>query len=363
MPPKGKNNVTVREIARRAGVSVSTVSRVMSGPEKSAPISEETRKRVMQVCEELKFLPDVHYGRLQTRRSHVVGLMIPRSRPDSPMPLFSDENIGQFMSALEEGLCARGYSILIQGVDEAYEKSGRAQVILRNNTADGLIVWDAFKHPSTVKDLNQENRPTVYVAFPYEGGKHFIVPDNRKGAYDMTRHLLALGHRRIVYFSGGMGELVDSLREQGYRGAMDEAGCEQFVYDGHYTVRGGRRCAQQVFEQHPDATAIFAANDLMAIGALDAARDKGLRVPQDLSVAGFDGSSHSEYAHPTLTTGRLPMAESGRLAATQIVRLIETRDTTEVVQMTLPIEIIARASTGPAPKRAAAPAKGGKAKG
>lgn len=358
MPPKGKNNVTVREIARLAGVSVSTVSRVMSGPEKSAPISEETRKRVMQVCEELRFLPDVHYSRLQERRSYVVALMIPRTRPDSPMPLFSDENIGRFMSALEEELCARGYSILIQGVDEAYEKSGRSQTILRNNTADGLIVWDAFKNPATVRDLNDELRPTIYVAFPYEDAKNFIVPDNRRGAYDMTRHLLALGHRRIAYLSGGMGELVDVQREEGYRAAMTEAGCDQFVYDGHYTVRGGRRCAQQVFEEHPEATAIFAANDLMAIGALDAAREKGLRVPQDFSVAGFDGSSHAEYATPGLTTGRLPMAETGRLAAQNLVRIVETKDI-DPVQMTLPIEIIARASTGPAPKKgtAAKPAK------
>ncbi len=349
MPPRGSNSITVRDIAARAGVSVSTVSRVLSGPEKSAPISEETRKRVIEICESLKFLPDVHYARLQERKSYIAALLIPRTRPDSPGPFFSDETIGLFMSTLEESLCDHDYSILIQGVDEDFEESGRQQVILRNNTADGLLIWDAFKNPQTLVDLKEENRPSICVAFPYETAGNYIVPDNRQGALDMTRHLLELGHRRIAYLSGGMGELVDDLREGGYRSAMKEAGLEPLEFVGNYTVRGGRRCAEEILANHPEVTAVFAANDMMALGALDVARSAGRRVPDDLSIAGFDGTTHSELAAPSLTTGRLPMAETGRLAAEHLLRMIEEKDP-EPVQLTLPIEIIPRASTGPAPK-------------
>ncbi len=349
MPPKGSNSITVRDIAARAGVSVSTVSRVLSGPEKAAPISEETQKRVREVCEELKFLPDIHYARLQERKSYIAALMVPRTRPDSPGPFFSDETIGLFLSTLEEALCDHGYSILIQGVDAEYEKSGRQSIILRNNSADGLLIWDAFKDPNTITELNREKRPSICVAFPYDTANNYIVPDNRQGALDMTNHLLGLGHRRIAYVSGGMGELVDSLREEGYRTAMKDADCEPLEFVGHYTVRGGRKCAEDILRDHKGVTAIFAANDMMAQGALEAARTAGRRVPEDLSVAGFDGSTHSELATPPLTTGRLPMAETGRLAAEHLLRMIG-EDRPEPVRLTLPIEIIPRASTGPAPK-------------
>jgi LacI family transcriptional regulator len=260
------------------------------------------------------------------------------------VPFFSDENIGLFMTTLENVLSEAGYSILIQGVTPEYESSGKAVRILRNNTADGLLIWDAFQDPDTINALNEEHRPAICVAFPYESAESFIVPDNEGGAFQMARHLLDLGHRKIAYFSGGMGELVDRHREDGCRKALAEAGVEPVVLTGYYTHSGGRECMEAILRDHPDITAIFAANDLMALGAMDVAMDAGKRVPEDLSIAGFDGSSHAMISRPRLTTGKLPMAEIGRLAGEHILRMAE-EDRPEPLSLTLPIEIIPGGST------------------
>ncbi|MEQ8819040.1 MAG: LacI family DNA-binding transcriptional regulator [Sumerlaeia bacterium] len=339
-----KRNVTVKEIAKRAGVSVSTVSRVMSGADTAIPISEQTRKKVMEVCEELKFLPDVNYLRLKERRSYSIGFLIPRMNPEKGIPFQFDENVGLFLSAFEHHLSLNRFGILIQGVDAEYIKGLEHLRILRNNTVDGMVVWDAFSSPAPVHELNQEIRPFICVAFPYEGAKNFIIPDNFQGAYDLASHLISLGHKEIAYVSGGMGELVDRLREDGFRRALNEHGLTIRVYDGHYTFKGGYSCAEQIMADNANITAILAANDLMAIGAMEYARLAGISMPQDLAIAGFDGSSHSSVVLPRLTTGRLPWEEMGRLAAEHLVNMIENEDK-DPVQLTLPIEIITREST------------------
>ncbi|MEO8377463.1 MAG: LacI family DNA-binding transcriptional regulator [Candidatus Sumerlaeota bacterium] len=340
-----KNNVTVKEIAKRAGVSVSTVSRVLSGADTMIPISEKTRKRVLNVCEEMQFLPDVNHGRLQTRRSHTVALLVRRYSTAMPDQFIFDEAIGRFLSTLETELGKSGYMISIQGVDDDYEKSREYLKILRNNTADGLVVWGAFRTSEAYQRLKAENRPSIAVAFPDDHAGNFIMPDNEQGAYDMTRHLQSLGHKKVALMSAGSGEIVDSLRERGYQRAMKEAGSAPVLLKADYSLKGGAAAAEKFFANRDGVTAIFAANDLMAIGALQAAQRKGLRVPDDFAVAGFDGSSHSEITSPPITTGRLPLEEMGTLAAKHIVEMVEGNGNAGC-QITLPVEILKRKSTG-----------------
>lgn len=338
-------NVTIKEIAKRAGVSVSTVSRVMSGKKTAIPISEKTRKKVLKVCNELKFLPDVNYMRLQERRSHTIGFLVPRTREDSPNPIFLDDNIGRALSELELRLFDRGYSILVQTVDETYESGRQHLRVLRNNSVDGLIVWDAFARKETVDELMEEHRPSICIALPYDTDHNCIVPDNFQGGYDMTRHLLSLGHRVIAYINGGMGELTDALRENGYQKAIEEAGAEPIVAVGNYRLESGIECARQLLASRPDITAILAAGDLMAIGVLEYARANGIAVPEKLAVAGFDGSIAAGLTTPRLTTCELPMKEIGGMAADRIVDMIESDDPNPRVKEILPVTIIEREST------------------
>lgn len=343
-------NVTIKEIARRAGVSVSTVSRVMSGKKTAIPISESTRKKVLKVCNEMKFLPDVNYTRLQERRSYSIGFLIPRARDNSPHPVFLDDNIGRCLSELELVLAQQGYSILVQGVDSRYEEARTHLRILRNNTVDALIIWDAFRDPAVVAELKEEIRPSICIALPYTESPNSVLPDNFQGAYDMTRYLLGLGHRQVAYINGGMGELTDEQRERGYRKAIEEAGLQPIVAVGNYQLESGIRCAREICTANPGVTAIFAAGDTMAIGVLEYARQAGKRVPQDLSIAGFDGSIASSLTTPPLTTCRLPMQEIGRIAAETVIRMIEEGGSDEPVHQVIPVELLRREST-------AAPAK------
>lgn len=336
--------ITIKEIAKRAGVSVSTVSRVMGGKETAIQISEDTRQKIMLVCEELKFLPNANYSRLQNRHSRIIGFLVPKVGENSPNPLiFMDENIGIALSALEDYLMQRRYSLLIQAVDEQYEESREHQKILRNNTVDALIVWDAFRKPETVHELGDEHRPCINVALPNASSRSFIVPDNYQGAFDMTQHLVRHGHTRIAYI-GGMSAMADELREKGYREAVAKNNIEPIVYSGGYRFEGGYQAAEKILNKHPGVTAIFAANDTMAIGVLEYCRSIGKSIPEDVAIAGFDGSSYSNYTTPKLTTCKLPMEEIGRLAAENAVDMIESGKTREI-QMTLPVQIIEKEST------------------
>ncbi|HMZ52239.1 MAG TPA: LacI family DNA-binding transcriptional regulator [Candidatus Sumerlaeota bacterium] len=340
-----KNIVTVKEIAKRAGVSVSTVSRVLSGVDTMIPISEKTRRRVLQVCEEMQFLPDVNHGRLQTRRSHTIALLVRRYSTTIPDQFIFDEAIGRFLSTLETDLGRAGYVITIQGVDDEYEDSREYLKILRNNTADGLVVWGAFRGSDAYVRLRDEQRPSIAVAFPNDQAANFIMPDNEQGAYDITRHLLSVGHRKIALMNAGSGEIVDTLRERGYQRAIQEAGGTPVLLRANYSVKGGMVAAEKLFANRDGVTAVFAANDLMAIGTMQVAQRHGLRVPEDFAIAGFDGSSHGEITSPPITTGRLPLEEMGTLAARHIVEMIEGKNTGGC-QITLPVEVLRRKSTG-----------------
>lgn len=346
-----KENITIKEIAKRAGVSVSTVSRVMSGKKTAIPISEKTREKVMQVCNELKFLPDVNYTRLQERRSHTIAFLVPRTHEDSPHPIFLDDNIGRALSEMELVFASNGYSILVQTVDADYEKEKHHLRILRNNSVDGLLIWDAFRETVLIRELMEELRPSICVGLTVPEKAHMIVPDNFQGAYDMTRRLIELGHRKIAYINGGMGEITDRLREEGYRKALDDADLEPFVEIGNYRLESGCHVARKLLTNGSGVTAIFAAGDFMAIGAMQEAARQGVSVPAELSIAGFDGSIAGSLTTPALTTANLPMKEIGRLSAEKIIAMIENDETgpyEEVFDLKIPVEIVERGSTAAA---------------
>lgn len=333
---------SVRQIAREAGVSASTVSRVLSERPDGPKPSEEARRKVLEVCERLRFLPSVHYTRLIEGRSRIVGLMFDAKAGTALYPIF-DENFGCFIATFERTLNQHGYSVLLHGVDERFEADKKYLALFRNGTVDGMVLWDTCRTPSTVEDLTRESPAVLAVAFPVDGVPNQIVPDNFKGGYDMTAHLLSLGHRRIAYISGDAGT-VDHIRELGYRRAMKEAGLGVQLFEGQYTFESGVQWADHILTDHPQVTAIFAANDLVAAGCLRAALQRGRCVPGDIAIAGFDGTHHSAICTPPITTARLPLAQIGQTAAERLIGIIEGPGLPPE-HLTLPIELIIRSST------------------
>lgn len=333
---------SVRQIAREAGVSASTVSRVLSERSDAPKPSEEARRKVLEVCERLHFLPSIHYTRLIEGKSRIIGLMFDAKAGTALYPVF-DENFGFFVAAFERTLNQHGYQVLLHGVDDSFEADRRHLALFRNGTVDGMVLWDTCRAQSTIEDLTREGLAVLAVAFPIDGVPHQIVPDNSQGGYDMTAHLLSLGHRRIAYISGGVGP-VDRLRELGYRRAMKEACLGVQLFEGQYTFESGVQWTDHILADHPQVTAIFAANDLVAAGCLRAALRRGVSVPGNLAIAGFDGTHHSAICTPPITTARLPMSQIGQTAAERIIGIIEGSGVPPE-HLALPIELVIRAST------------------
>lgn len=343
--PKG---LTLRHIAEEADVSVATVSRVLSGyPDNLSKVNPQSAKgrrvkRVLEICERHRFLPSIHYTRIQQGRSRVIGLLFRLHRPDRTFPFFND-NVGYFIDSLELTFNELGYDVILQGVDEAYEQEKKHLHVLRNRTADGLLIWDAFSNPETLRELAAEGAPVIGVAFPDDHTPFQIIPDNFQGAFDITRHLLGLGHKKIAHIGGGT-ERVDREREDGYRRAMTGAGLGLHMFQGEYSFQSGYQWTGHILEEHTDITAIFAANDIMAAGCVRRAIEAGLTLPADLAIAGFDGTEIAAISTPPITTARLPLSEMGRMAARRVVDLIEGRPP-EQKRVVLPLEILIREST------------------
>jgi DNA-binding LacI/PurR family transcriptional regulator len=334
---------SLRDIAREAGVSISTVSRVLSGGTPRAKISDATRERILAICEAMRFHPNVNYRRLKEGLSRVIAFLIPPRTSSSYLPFF-DESVGTFLSSFEPRLSELGFDIIIQSVTPDYIQQRKHLEMLRNRSIDGLICWNSFMRDEDFSEIVQERCPVLSVAFPNDALPDQIVPDNFQGSRDLTRHLIGLGHTRIAFISGG-NERVDKLREAGHLAALEEGNLEPCIYRGNYTLRRGYELTTEIHQQQNKASAIFAANDLMAAGCLRRLRELGYRVPEDMAIVGFDFTSHSLVTNPPLTTASLELGKIGRLAADRIYSAISSPQDYIPEVTVVPIPIIERAST------------------
>ena len=339
--------MSLRDIAQEAGVSVSTVSRVLSGSKNNAKISDETRERIIRICEERRFHPNIHYRRLHEGLSRVIGLLIP---PPSPELMFFDENVGSFLSAIEPALAEHGFSIMIQSLTTSFTESRRHLEIFRSHAVDAAILWDVLLDDAIVEAMLQEHKPLVCAGFPSQVVNDQVLPDNRQGTRDLTKHLLSLGHRDIVYIAGGNCQ-VDRDRLAGYHDAMSAAGAQPRTCQGSFKLETGYEITAQILQEHSSVTAIMAANDLNAAGCLRRLMEMGMRVPEDISVTGFDGTTHSRITTPRLTTVSLELARIGAVTADRIVQAVLQPADYKPQITRIKMEPQIRESTGPVPVR------------
>ena len=333
--------LSLRDIAREAGVSISTVSRVLSGSTPSAKISDKTRDRILRVCEKMKFHPNVHYRRLHEGVSRVIGFLFPPTDGDK---LFFDENAGVFLSNLERRLAFHGFQIIIQSTTPEFFADRQHLEILRSHTVDGLILWHAATDDAAIREMIQENKPLLKVAFPTDLLPDQIVPDNFQGAFSLTQHLIELGHSHIAHVGGGHTQ-IDKERDDGYARAMQEAGLQPILFEGEYSYISGYEWGQRIVQTNPGVTAIMAPNDLAAAGCLRRLKDLGIAVPGDMAVTGFDCTSHSEITDPKITTVSLQLHEIGRLCADRIVKAVTDPGAYKPQVTRVPMPVVVNEST------------------
>jgi LacI family transcriptional regulator len=330
-------SASIKEVALKAGVSVATVSRVING---TGPVAHETRLRIQEAIDKLRYVPHGAARSLITNQTDTVGVLLP-------------DLYGEFFSEVIRGidLAARrnAYHVLVSGFH-----SDRAEIeaVLRamRGRVDGLIVLSPDVDAQTLQRNLPETLPVVLLN-TYVDGSSFdsIQIDNYGGAYAMVRHLAGLGHRQIVLIRGPKENVDARERLRGYREALRSLGLEpspELEIEGDFSEDSGYRAGRLLLNLRPRPTAVFAANDSMAIGCLFALREAGARVPEDVALAGFDDIPIARYLTPSLSSVQVPIAELGMRAMERLLHAVDNKNEHERRQETVPTTLVVRGSCG-----------------
>jgi LacI family transcriptional regulator len=334
-------SVTIRDVARKARVSVATVSRVLNG---KGPVLAETRSRIQSTIEALGYVPHSGARSLITRRTNTIGVLLPDIH-------------GEFFSELIRGLDAAvrraGFHLLVSSSHGDRGETGAVFRAMRGRV-DGLVVLSPDMSVPALRASIPDSLPVVLLNSPSDSAGPFdlINIDNYNGAVAMVRHLHSLGHERIGFLRGPSPNADAAERLRGYRDALvalrlplDEA----LEFPGNFREDGGYRAGERIARMSGGPTAIFAANDAMAIGCLAALRDAGRSVPNDLALAGFDDIPIGTFTAPPLTSVRESIAELGESAAERVLHGIRHENAHKRLHLTLPTTLVVRESCGSAP--------------
>jgi LacI family transcriptional regulator len=337
---------TIKQLAARSGVSVATVSRALNG---SPEVSEATREKVLELARQLDYTPSAAARTLVRRRSHVVGVVLETGpgHPDLLHPFFQEVLVG-----LKNGAGARGYDLLLFASDEPGNGFGGTHSYLRragHHGVDGVIVMGFDGRDPEIAKLAASELACIVVDADLGGPRTgYVMSENREGAMLAVRHLHELGHERIATVTGALATKPGADRLAGYREALTELGVEardEYVAEGDFYDESGYRGTRRLLELDEPPSAVFAASDLMAAGALRAANELGVRVPEDLAVVGFDDIGLASLIQPQLTTVRQDMQALGEAAAGGLGRMIEDPQA-EPVRELVPTTLVVRESSG-----------------
>lgn len=336
--------VTLKDIAERVGKSVPTVSRALGN---YADISPETRMEVQRVAQELGYEPSAAALNLRKQRTGAISLIL----PTHAQVRLSDPFFSEFLSGVVETATAQGVELLVsanlhEDANAAYLKQ------IRSRRTDGFIVVRTQRRDSRIDLLREHDIPAVaYGRTENPGDLCFVDEDGVAGIRQVVDHLASLGHQRIAYISEPTFLMKAYHRLLGFRQGLEKNGLQfdsELYVETNFRQRSGRQSAAYLFDLSEPPTAIVAANDLLALGAMHEAQSRNMVVGRDVSITGFDDIQLAEYAHPSLTTVHLPAQEFGRMVAEMLLKLIN-KQTVEQRQIIYQPSLIVRASSAPAP--------------
>lgn len=347
--------LTIHDIARLTGVSNATVSRVLNN---KPDVNPETRERVLRVMEERGFVPSMTAAALAGRHSKLIAVLVPSLNYP-------------FISAIIRGVAAeseeQGYEMVLYTVLQQQDRTEIINRILATKLTAGLLAIQVGQSSQYLTHLYEQGFPVAIITDQVEPTRApWILTDNRRGAYNATRHLITLGHRRIAHIYGRRTFCSSSERYEGYCDALREAGIAldpRLVVYGDFEPLSGRLCARQLFSlpENVRPTAIFSSNDLMSYGVIAAAEELGLRIPKDIALVSFDDIPSSAHLYPALTTVRQPFFEMGQRGTALLLHLIEKAhaperysgtkqaalsDQHEPIRIEIPTSLVIRESCG-----------------
>ncbi|MFC4599552.1 LacI family DNA-binding transcriptional regulator [Cohnella hongkongensis] len=332
---------TIYDVAKEAGVSIATVSNAING---KGNVSKKKRDEIFKVMERLQYQPSVIASALMGKKTYTLGLLI----PDVSNPFFSE-----IARAIEDLAHSAGYSLIVCSTDNRRERVDKYLRLLEQKSVDGVLIGTGMENGEALSQLAEKSVPIVMIARESaDVSAHCVLTDDFKGGSLAAEHLLALGHSRMAVLSEH-DEVSSSVeRVRGFRFALFEAGIalpEESIAICDSSIKAGKEAAAAWLEREEGRpSALFCCNDLLAIGALQAAREAGVRVPEQLSIIGFDDTILSTVTHPALTTIAQPMEQMVKLAFDLLVGGEGHGDSSSIRQrIVMPPGLIVRESTGP----------------
>lgn len=336
---------TIKDIAQKVGKSITTVSRALND---YADISPETKEMVRQAAQELGYTPNTLAQRLKKQQTDTIGLIIPTSGPR-----FSDPFFSEFIAGIGNKAALLGYDLLVATRAPGLQELETYRSIVNTHRVDGFIVVRTRTQDDRIDFLRAEKFP--FVSFGRTSGTldfSYVDEDGEAGLECVIEHLVGLGHATLGVIASPQNLMFTNHRITGIRRQASQMGVrpEDLIFvEGDLTQRSGFLMANALLNQTPAPTAIVALNDLMAIGAISAAQDRGLVVGKDISITGFDNIPMAEHSHPPLTTVNQPIYQIGTTMCDILVRQIRG-ELAAPEQILLKPSLIIRQSTGPYPK-------------
>ena len=316
--PKKRRNVTIMDVARASGVSLATVSRVLSGYEF---VRESTRDRVLEAVEHLGYVANLQARSLAGGHSQIIGLLVPN---------LDNGYVGTIMRGIDQELERANYDLILYTSHRHPSNESSYVSAIANGLTEGLLLVAPLVPTAYLDVLRQQNFPYVLIdQVDTTDNSTVVEATNWQGAYEATRYLVQLGHMRIAFITGlrAVRSAVDRLH--GYQAALTDSNIpviEEFIIEGDYQQQTGYETTKRLLQSvNPLPTAIFVSNDLTAFGAIEAARECGLSIPDDISIIGFDDIPQTSLVYPKLTTVRQPLEQMGKVAVKMLLERIEDR--------------------------------------
>jgi len=339
---KKKQRNKIDDVAEKAGVSITTVSRVISNS--PHPVNETTRLKVLQAAIDLEYSPSALAKAMVTKNSFIVGVIV----GDTMDPFFA-----AIVRGVEDAAREMGYMVMVANSDRKQELEHKYIKTLNEYQVDGIIfAGGGLKNKTylrnvtrTLEQFRNRDAPVITLGnhlFP----SYAVMVDNEKIIYDAAAYLIELGHRKIGYITGPVDITTSELRQVGYDKAMREIGEKGLVFAGDYTYEGGMRAAAEIESLSEKPTAILASNDRMAIGCIVGLKDRGIRIPEDISLIGVGGINSTQFISPPVTSIYLPLHKMGAEGMRKIIQIRAGKENW-LGQTIINHDLIIRASTAP----------------
>lgn len=337
---KPAKRISIREIARRAGVSTATVSMVLNDNPK---ITEATRQKVRTVIDRAGYQPNRIAQSLSSKYTRVIGILLPTLRHALADPYF-----GELISGICDRAARLGHKVTLESAKPDFIREKRHIELFDRRFIDGALCIGFNDRHVFLKDFAAGGHPMIVVNNQFDPwGVDQVVCDYRSGADQVMTYLQQLGHEKIGLIYGSLDVYTSRIIAEVFQHRMPELD-DSWMADGHFTEEHGITAAAELLERHPDLTAIFAGNDKMALGAMRCLAQRGIKVPDQVSIVGFDDIPYSQFVTPALTTVHLPFYEAGDLACERLIQRIRGKE--DRVNETLSTHLVLRESTGLAPR-------------